>query len=132
MIGVTLPTIFSAHPRDRSHNNRKDNTCRSAPTLFLLVAGLLLGAATNGFGQQFTGGIRGTVSDANGVMPGVSVTVTNEATAVPRETVTNAVGEYNFSALAPATYSIRASLPGYKTYDRRASVSRRSSSSRST
>src|SRR2546427_12485142 len=85
-------------------------------TLILVV---VFGGATPGFSQQFTGGIRGTVSDANGVVPGVSVTVTNEATTVPRETVSNAVGEYNFPALAPATYSIRATLPGYKTFERR-------------
>src|SRR5438093_8803858 len=79
---------------------------------------VVFGGATPGFSQQFTGGTRGTVSDANGVIPGVTVTVTNEATSVPRETVTNAVGEYNFPALAPATYTIRTSLPGYKTFER--------------
>src|SRR5262245_60578695 len=29
--------------------------------------------------QQFTGGVRGAVRDANGVVPGVAVTMTNEA-----------------------------------------------------
>src|SRR5438876_8077802 len=87
--------------------------------LAALVLVVVLGGATLGFRKQFTGGIRGTVNDANGVIPGVTVTVTNEATSVPRETVTNAVGEYNFPALAPATYTIRTSLPGYKTYERR-------------
>ncbi len=89
-----------------------------ATTSFLLAAGLVLGAPTNGLSQQFTGGIRGTVNDANGVVPGVSVTVMNEATTVPRDTVSNAVGEYNFPALPPATYSIRATIPGYKTFER--------------
>src|SRR5215217_1994017 len=89
-----------------------------AATCFLLAAALL-GVRTDAFAQQFTGGIRGTVRDANGVIPGVSVTVTNEATTVPRETVTNAVGEFNFPALAPATYTVRSSLAGYKTYERR-------------
>ena len=37
-------------------------------------------AASGASAQQFTGGIRGIVSDANGVIPGVTVTVTNEAT----------------------------------------------------
>ena len=100
-------------------------------TCFFLAAGLLLGTGTDGLSQQFTGGIRGTVRDANGVIPGAAVTVTNEATSVPRDTVTNAVGEYNFPALAPATYTLRASLPGYKASSAAASASRRSSSSRS-
>ncbi len=88
-------------------------------TCFFLAAGLVLGTGTDGLSQQFTGGIRGTVRDANGVIPGAAVVVTNEATSVPRDTVTNAVGEYNFPALAPATYTVRASLPGYKAYERR-------------
>ncbi len=88
-------------------------------TCLSLAIALLLGHGTDALSQQFTGGIRGTVSDPNGVVPGVAVTVTNEGTNVPRETVTNAAGEYNFPALAPATYSIKTSLPGYKTFERR-------------
>src|SRR6185503_3202072 len=88
-------------------------------TCFFLAAGLVLGTGTDALSQQFTGGIRGTVRDANGVIPGAAVVATNEATSVPRDTVTNAVGEYNFPALAPATYTVRASLPGYKVYERR-------------
>ena len=80
---------------------------------------LLLGlAATAASGQTFTGGVRGVVSDANGVIPGVTVTLTNEATNVARETVTNDVGQYNFPAVQPGTYSIKTSLTGYKSVDR--------------
>ena len=50
--------------------------------------------------QQFTGGVRGAVRDANGVIPGVAVTLTNEATNIAREVVTNDVGQYNFPARA--------------------------------
>ena len=39
-----------------------------------------------------TGGVRGAVRDANGVVPGVTVTLTNEATNISREVVTNEVG----------------------------------------
>ena len=60
----------------------------------LLVAGTASVSA-----QQFTGGMRGAVRDANGVIPGVAVTLTNEATNISRETVTNEVGQYNFPAL---------------------------------
>ena len=45
-------------------------------TCCLLV---MAGAASAG-AQQFTGGVRGAVRDANGVIPGVAVTLTNEAT----------------------------------------------------
>lgn len=68
--------------------------------------------------QTFTGGIRGVVSDANGVVPGVTVTLTNEATNVSRDTVTNNVGQYQFPAVPPGAYSIKTQLTGYKTFDR--------------
>lgn len=68
--------------------------------------------------QTFTGGVRGVVSDANGVIPGVTVTLTNEATNVSRDTVTNDVGQYNFPAVPPGTYTIKAQLTGYKTFER--------------
>jgi trimeric autotransporter adhesin len=88
-------------------------------TRFFLASVLLLGTSANALAQQFTGGIRGAVRDANGVIPGVAVKAINEDTAVSRETVTNGVGEYNFPALAPANYTIRTSLAGYKTFERR-------------
>jgi hypothetical protein len=43
--------------------------------------------------QSFQGGLRGTVKDSGGVIPGVPLTLVNEQTNVPRETVTNEVGE---------------------------------------
>jgi hypothetical protein len=88
-------------------------------TCLILAAILLAGSTPPARAQQFTGGIRGKVSDANGVIPGATVAVTNEATNVARDTVTNEAGEYNFPALSPATYSIRVVLPGYKTLERR-------------
>jgi hypothetical protein len=74
--------------------------------------------ATVARGQTFTGGIRGVVSDANGVIPGVTVTLTNEATNVSRDTVTNEVGQYNFPAVPPGTYAVKTQLSGYKTFER--------------
>ena len=69
---------------------------------FVLCALLILGVATESLSQQFTGNIRGAVRDADGVIPGVTVALINEATSVSRETVTNASGEYNFPAIPPA------------------------------
>jgi hypothetical protein len=47
----------------------------------------------------------------------VAVTLTNEATNVSRETVTNDVGQYNFPAVPPGTYTLRSQLTGYKTFE---------------
>jgi trimeric autotransporter adhesin len=79
---------------------------------------LLFAAASTAGAQTFTGGVRGVVSDANGVIPGVTVTLTNEATSVSRDTVTNDVGQYNFPAVQPGTYSIKTQLTGYRTVER--------------
>ena len=68
--------------------------------------------------QTFTGGIRGVITDANGVLPGATVTLTNEATNVSRDTTTNDVGQYNFPAVAPGNYAIKIQLANYKTFDR--------------
>ena len=88
--------------------------------LSLVLCGLLFfGVVTEGLGQQFTGNIRGSVRDSDGIIPGVTVALVNEATSVSRDTITNAAGEYNFPAIPPATYTIRASIVGYKGYERR-------------
>ncbi len=73
--------------------------------------------------QQFTGGMRGAVKDTGGgVIPGVPVTLTNEATNISRQVVTNATGQYNFPALTPGTYTLKVQLTGYKTYESRGLV----------
>jgi hypothetical protein len=84
----------------------------------VLVGVLSLLATGAAFAQTFTGGMRGVVRDANGVIPGVTVTLTNEATAVSRETVSNDVGQYNFPAVTPGTYTVKAELTGYKAFER--------------
>src|SRR5712692_1997658 len=80
---------------------------------------LVCAAAASVAAQQFTGGVRGAVRDANGVIPGVAVTLTNEATNVAREVVTNDVGQYNFPAVPPGTYMLKTQLTGYKSYESR-------------
>jgi hypothetical protein len=68
--------------------------------------------------QGFTGGLRGAVHDANGVVPGVEVQITNEATGIKRSVTTNDVGEYSFAAVEPGTYTIRVALQGFRTTER--------------
>ncbi len=67
-------------------------------------------AAAAGAGQSYRGGVRGLVSDADGVAPGVDVTLTNEQTNIARSTVTNERGEYAFTSVDPGTYRVRAVL----------------------
>src|SRR4026208_1798031 len=69
-------------------------------------------------GQGFQGGLRGSLKDAGGVVPGVEVVLTNEQTNIKRSTVTNERGEYVFANVDPGNYAVKASLQGYKSIDR--------------
>src|SRR5438045_3610813 len=90
--------------------------CRVAVVLGTLLVTAL---ATNAAGQGFQGGLRGAVKDPNGVIPGVEVTLTNEATSIKRSVVSNDAGEYVFASVEPGTYTVRAALQGFKTVERR-------------
>jgi len=87
-------------------------------------ASLLLGAllavitSSTAFGQGFQGGLRGSVKDSGGVIPGVEVVLTNEQTNIKRSVVTNERGEYVFANVDPGNYNVKAILQGYKTADR--------------
>jgi len=75
----------------------------------LLSAGIALGQATST--------ITGVVSDPSGaVVPGATVTVTNQATAVSRTHTTNSAGVYHFLALIPGHYTIKVVARGFETY----------------
>jgi hypothetical protein len=78
----------------------------------VVISVLLLGWAADTHAQSFQGGVRGAVRDAQGVIPGVIVTLANEATGVSRDTVTNESGEYSFPALDPGSYTVRAGVGG--------------------
>src|SRR4051812_24888299 len=84
----------------------------------MLGALLVVAAAGSVFGQGFQGGLRGSVKDAGGVIPGVEVTLTNEQTNIKRSSVTNERGEFVFANVDPGNYGVRATLQGYKTVDR--------------
>ncbi len=94
---------------------------RWARWLRLCVLGCGLSVLSSGKdvqAQSFQGGVRGAVRDAQGVIPGASVTMTNEATKVARETTSNEVGEYTFPNVVPGTYRLEVSVPGYKKFER--------------
>src|SRR4029079_10849909 len=84
-----------------------------------VVALVVSRAAYAAAGQSFQGGLRGTVKDAQGVIPGATVSLINQETGVARETASNEVGEYSFPGVVPGIYSVRAAVSGFKTFERR-------------
>jgi hypothetical protein len=89
---------------------------RTLTTLLFAVLMAIGGAAA---AQESTAEVRGRVLDAQGgALPGVTITITNQATGVYREVVSNQDGTYFVTALAPGMYAIAAELSGFKKYMR--------------
>jgi hypothetical protein len=73
-------------------------------------------AAIPAGGQVLTSRVDGRVLDQTGaVVPGVTVTLTNVATNLARETTTNSAGLYVFPQVSLGTYRVEATLAGFKT-----------------
>ncbi|MGH9346902.1 MAG: TonB-dependent receptor [Vicinamibacterales bacterium] len=65
-------------------------------------------------GGVATASVAGRATDETGaILPGVTVTVTNQATNQSRMVVTDSGGVYRFSGLTPSTYSVTAELQGF-------------------
>ena len=80
------------------------------------LAVVLFVAAISAGGQVLTSRVDGRVLDETGaVVPGVTVTLTNVATNLARETTTNSAGLYVFPQVSLGTYRIEATLAGFKT-----------------
>src|SRR5262245_43570036 len=93
---------------------------RNSLKLWCLLALLMLPLATGSvWAQTFTGGLRGAVKDSGGVIPGATVSITNESNGQTRETVSNEQGQYDFTAVPPGVYTVKASLTGFRSYENR-------------
>ena len=67
-------------------------------------------------GQTAASDIAGTVRDATGaILPGVRVTVTNQATGQQRQLTTDSNGNFLAAALPAGEYIVKAELPDFKT-----------------
>ena len=82
---------------------------RRVPTVVIVWVLLTLIAASLTTAQTFTAGVRGAVRESAEWFPERPCKLVNDATNAVRETVSNAVGEYDFSAVPAGTYHIRAS-----------------------
>jgi hypothetical protein len=83
--------------------------------LLCLTTFVVLGAPAPLLAQGGRAEINGTVTDAQkAVLPGVTVTVTNEETGLMREAVTDGTGRYVIPQLLPGPYTIKADLSGFQ------------------
>ena len=70
-------------------------------------------------GQTTFGSITGVVTDPSGaVVPGVTVSVTNEGTGLDRKVVTSSGGVFNVPNLDVGTYRVTVTATGFATYER--------------
>jgi len=85
--------------------------------LILATAALLfLSSFTPALAQSTSATVGGTIDDGTGaLMPGVTVTATNNATGVVTTVLSNEAGTYNFASLPPGAYKVSAHLPGFQT-----------------
>jgi len=83
-----------------------------------VLLALLLSVSAFGQSQAANGSIEGTVTDSSsGVLPGVTVTITNSDTGAERSVTTNADGRYRALLLPLGRYRVVAELPGFKKFD---------------
>src|SRR6266540_2392315 len=72
---------------------------------------------------QDTGVVSGTVVDSSGqVVPGATLTLTNEATASVRTLTSDERGDFAFRALTPGSYTVKVELTGFRSIERRNNV----------
>jgi hypothetical protein len=90
-----------------------------APAFAVAVALGITICCSSALAQSGAGSIQGTVSDPSGaVIPGASITVTNQGTNIAVQARTNSVGFYQVPGLFTGTYVVTASARGMKTYSR--------------
>jgi len=91
-----------------------------APTILLLLLGMIGGTLNPAHGQVLYGSLVGNVTDPNGaVVPGAAVTATNQNTGVAKTTTSDQAGTYQFIDLQSGTYTVKVVVGGFKTYERR-------------
>lgn len=70
--------------------------------------------------QSYYGALRGTVVDQNGgAVASAKVTLTDQGTGEQRSIISTATGEFTFSEVVPAKYTLTAESPGFKKFEQK-------------
>jgi len=92
---------------------------KARTTRYLALVAMIVAMAAAVAAQDFRGTVEGTVADSTGgVLPGVTVTVTNASTGVEQHVVTDEAGRYRVLYLNPGTYTVSAEISGFKKFVR--------------
>src|SRR3989449_10028885 len=91
------------------------HSSRRSTRLGLLPLALLVGLAVLPASAQVSNAVvTGIVSDAQGgILPGVTITMTNAERGVVRTIVTEEYGRYRLGGIPPGRYNLTAELPGF-------------------
>jgi outer membrane receptor protein involved in Fe transport len=83
----------------------------------LICAGLLLLVPAGSWSQANSATFHGTVADPTGaVVPGVTVTLTNQNTGAVMAQTTGERGDFSFTFVPVGVYTVRIEAPGFKTH----------------
>ena len=90
-------------------------------TTFQIIAGVVLLAIANSSAraQVLYGSLVGNVSDpSNAAVPGATLRLTNQNTAVTAETTSDSAGNFSFNNIQSGTYSVESTATGFKGFRR--------------
>jgi hypothetical protein len=108
------PAVVSSLRSAANRTSRSSGARSSWASLWTFVL-VLCFAAGLAQAQIDSGSITGTVRDHTGALvSGAKVTITNEATNVSANTVTNSTGEYVAASLKVGTYTVTVEQPGFQ------------------
>ncbi|MBM3811412.1 MAG: hypothetical protein FJW20_07220 [Acidimicrobiia bacterium] len=83
----------------------------------LVMCALLVLSSTPSWAQILYGSLVGNVKDpSNAAIAGATVTITNRATNLTRETVANDLGAFNFPTLHAGVFDLKVSKEGFRTH----------------
>jgi len=96
-----------------------NRVCKSSwcARLWIVVAACSIVSGSASPQARYTGVLlQGTVRDPSGaVVPGATLTMSDDATKIEQKTTTDQAGRYIFTNLGPASYTMTITAPGFKT-----------------